>query len=59
MSLFEAMRQKPVQAGRGAVIRGEASDGVCRGEAESARHEMSNTGSALRFTAVYAAQEWD
>lgn len=52
MTMLEAMRQKPARVGRDTEVRGEAPDGVCRGEAESPRHETDDTGSALLEAAL-------
>ncbi|SAI66047.1 reverse transcriptase [Bordetella ansorpii] len=46
------MRQKPAQAGRCAVGRGEAPAGVCRDEAEGPRPGQEGTGSALLEAAL-------
>jgi RNA-directed DNA polymerase len=52
MSIFEAMRQKPAQAGRHAVGWGEAPAGASCGEARGTRHERQDTGSALLQAAL-------
>ncbi|MBO9329738.1 group II intron reverse transcriptase/maturase [Achromobacter xylosoxidans] len=52
MSISEARRQKPAQAGRGAVGRGEAPAGACRDEARGPRHGQEGTGSALLEAAL-------
>ncbi|WP_265923414.1 group II intron reverse transcriptase/maturase [Cupriavidus nantongensis] len=52
MTMLEARRQKPARAGRDTEARGEAPEGVCRGEAEIPRHETDGTGSALLEAAL-------
>jgi RNA-directed DNA polymerase len=44
MSMPEALRQMPVQAGRAGVVRGEAARELASDEADGPRHEPSDTG---------------
>jgi RNA-directed DNA polymerase len=52
MSMRRASRQKPAQAGRSGVGRGEAACGPVCDEARRPRHEPGNTGSALLLAAL-------
>ncbi len=52
MSMWRASRQKPAQAGRPEVGRGEAACGSGSDEARRPRHEPGNTGSALLSAAL-------
>jgi hypothetical protein len=47
MSMQQARRQMPVQAGRVGVARGEAACDPVNGEASCRRHETGRTGSVL------------
>jgi Reverse transcriptase (RNA-dependent DNA polymerase) len=47
MSMWQALRQMPVQTGRGGVARGEAARVPVSDEACCPRHESGNTGSVL------------
>lgn len=54
MSMSEAMRQMPAQAGRAGVARGEAARELASDEAEGPRHEPSDTGNP-RAALLHAA----
>lgn len=52
MSMWQALRQMPVQTGRAGVARGEAARVPVSDEACRPRHESGNTGSALLEAAL-------
>lgn len=52
MSMWQALRQMPVQTGRAGVARGEAARVPVSNEACRPRHESGNTGSALLEAAL-------
>jgi len=54
MSMSEALRQMPAQAGRAGVARGEAARVLASDEAEGPRHEPSDTGNP-HAALLYAA----
>jgi RNA-directed DNA polymerase len=54
MSMSEALRQMPAQAGRAGVARGEAARELASDEAEGPRHEPSDTGTP-RAALLHAA----